>query len=190
MRRGEKLPSIVKSSTSRVEKRMLCLEAWRARPHELVRRNVLADLSCPSLELWILKFVSCIWTFSTTLIPIKIRRWCKKNSSQWGDQYPSRDSSQDIMGCASSAPLVQQGLDKAKNLVSHEKETVEAKAKEMAESAEGTAHNMMDSVAHAKDEAVEKVQGKFLHCLKSQQALESLIQWIKLRFCRNTKITL
>lgn len=64
------------------------------------------------------------------------------------------------MGCASSAPLVQQGLDAAKKAMSREKDQMESKSKDIAESTAGAANSMMDSVVHAKDEAVEKLQGK------------------------------
>ncbi|CAB0019445.1 unnamed protein product [Nesidiocoris tenuis] len=63
------------------------------------------------------------------------------------------------MGCASSAPLVQQGLDAAKKAMSREKDQMESKSKDIAESTAGAANSMMDSVVHAKDEAVEKLQG-------------------------------
>lgn len=63
------------------------------------------------------------------------------------------------MGCASSAPLVQQGLDAARKAVS--RDAVEEKSKSMAKDAieSDQAKGILESVNNAKDEAVEKMEG-------------------------------
>ncbi|XP_073968621.1 uncharacterized protein isoform X1 [Rhodnius prolixus] len=62
------------------------------------------------------------------------------------------------MGCASSAPLVQQGLDAARKAVS--RDAVEEKTKSMAKDAieSDQAKGILESVNNAKDEAVEKME--------------------------------
>ncbi|KAK9502724.1 hypothetical protein O3M35_011438 [Rhynocoris fuscipes] len=64
------------------------------------------------------------------------------------------------MGCASSAPLVQQGLDAARKVVS--KDAAEDKAKSMAKEAMESEQGkgIMESVTKTKDEVVEKIEGK------------------------------